>query len=418
MKILFLASYFPKPDNPVMGTWALSQAQALVRQGVELLTLSFTTWVPAAIAKTAGAKAYAHCPRQFTWPGGVDVRYPRWLYYPVPPVKQWAYRNPGPYLNLAWWSARQTLIQTIQRFQPDVIFCHHSLPNGWLVAQLPPAEQRPLFVLDHDYDEVADAYHLPRRRAAMQTVAEQATQWLAVSNRMEQDLKTLFPMAQTATHHNGVDLPPTPLAQTPKPPELQGKQVILSCALWSERKGMPLLVQAFGAIAAKHPQAVLRIIGGGPEAAKVTQAIAQLNLGDRVQLLGKRPHPQVLQEMAWADGFALVGWDEPFATVYLEAMAAGKPIICCRDGGICDVVQDSVHGYTVPPKDVTAAAQAMDRLLSHPAQGQAMGRRGQQLIETSLTWDAQAQTLVQRFEQALSREPPKARVPQRVGPSV
>ncbi|NJL47719.1 MAG: hypothetical protein HC929_09860 [Leptolyngbyaceae cyanobacterium SM2_5_2] len=85
MKVLFLASYFPKPDNPVMGTWALSQAQALVRQGVELLTLSFTAWVPGWAAHTAGAKAYAHCPSQATWPGPVAVQYPRWLYYPVPP---------------------------------------------------------------------------------------------------------------------------------------------------------------------------------------------------------------------------------------------------------------------------------------------------------------------------------------------
>ena len=46
-RILFLASYFPKPGNPLMGTWALAQARALARRGdVELLTVSFTSWVP------------------------------------------------------------------------------------------------------------------------------------------------------------------------------------------------------------------------------------------------------------------------------------------------------------------------------------------------------------------------------------
>ncbi|NJL47720.1 MAG: glycosyltransferase family 4 protein [Leptolyngbyaceae cyanobacterium SM2_5_2] len=304
---------------------------------------------------------------------------------------------------MAQWSAQRRIIRTIQQFQPQVIFCHHSLPNGWLVAHLPPAYRRPLFVLEHDYDEIADCYQLPHRRAAMQAVAERATQLMAVSTRMEKDLNALFPEASTATHYNGVDLPPPALASTPRPPELQAKQVILSCALFSERKGMPLLVQAFGAIAANYPNAVLRIIGGGPAEAKVRQTVERLNLRDRVQLLGKQPHERVRQEMAWADGFALVSWDEPFATVYLEAMAAGKPIICCRDGGICDVVKDGLQGYIVTPKDVKSAAQALDRLLTNPSQRQRMGQHAQHLITTTLTWDAQAQALINRFEQALAK---------------
>lgn len=401
MRVLFLASYFPKPDNTVMGTWALSQAQALVRQGVDLLTLSFTSWVPPQIALNSGAKAYAHCPSEHHWPGDVVAQYPRWLYYPVPPVKQWAYTNPSPYLYLTWQSARNTLIRAIDQFRPDVIFCHHSLPNGWLVSQLPAPCQRPLFVLEHDYSEVADCALYPQRWAAMGRVAQGATLLMAVSNRMEQNMQALFPIAKTSTHHNGIDLPPAHLANTPRPPEIQQKQVILSCALWAERKGIPLLVRAFHRVAAKYPNAVLRIVGDGPEAERVNQTIAELGLRLQVQLLGKQPHERVLQEMAWADGFALIGWDEPFATVYLEAMAAGKPIICCNDGGICDVVDDGIHGYTVLPKQVESAAAAIDRLLGDPDQRQTMGHQARQLIETSLTWDAQAKALVQRFAQAL-----------------
>jgi len=408
MKVLFLASYFPKPDNPVMGTWALSQAQALVRQGVDLLTLSFTSWVPSPLALTAGAQAYAHCPAEYVWPGQVVVRYPRWLYYPVPPIKQKSYINPEPYLRLTWQSARKTLIKTIEQFRPDVIFCHHSLPNGWVVANLPAALQRPLFVLEHDYGEVADCHVYPRRRAAMQQVAGAATQLMAVSRRMEQDMNILFPGVSTSTHHNGIDLPPAHLASAARPKDIQDKQVILSCALLSERKGMPLLVEAFHRIAPKHPNAVLRIVGDGPEGDRVEQTVAALNLQSQVQLLGKQPHDRVLQEMAWADGFALVGWDEPFATVYLEAMAAGKPIICCSDGGITDVVQDSVHGYTVPPRNVEAAADALDQLLSQPDQRLKMGQQARQLIEQFLTWDAQAQTLLTKFDQGVAT--PEAKV--------
>ena len=106
--------------------------------------------------------------------------------------------------------------------------------------------------------------------------------------------------------------------------------------------------------------------------------------------------------MVWADCFALVGWDEPFATVYLEAMAAGKPIICCNDGGINDVIQDKVHGLTVPPKDVEATAKALEQMLANPEQRQKMGKEAKILIERSLTWDAKAQELIQRFQENLN----------------
>lgn len=410
MKILFLASYFPKPDNPVMGTWALSQAQALKRQGIELEVVSFTAWVPPWLAPSPGAQAYANCPATFQWPGDVIAHYPRWLYYPVPPLKQWAYGNPKPYLRAAWWSAQHRLRQLIEQFQPDVLFCHHSLPNGWLITQLPQPYQRPLFILEHDFDEIADCDRYPHRHTTMQSVADHAAGLLAVSQRMERDMQRLFPAATTQTHHNGVDLSPPHLQVQPRPAELAARKVVLACALFAERKGIPLLIEAFHRIAAKHPDAILRIIGAGPQECLVQQTIEQLNLHSQVQLIGKKPHAEVLQEMVWADCFALVGWDEPFATVYLEAMAAGKPIICCHDGGITDVVVDAVHGYLVPPKHIAATANALDRMLSDDNQRQTMGQAAYQLVQQHLTWDAKAAQLIELFERHLAAPAPNLSV--------
>ncbi|WP_088892274.1 glycosyltransferase family 4 protein [Leptolyngbya ohadii] len=403
LRILFLASYFPKPANPQIGTWALAQAQAIARQDVDLQVISFTSWVPPVLAKTAGAKAYAQCPDRYIWQGSVEAQYPRWLYYPISPVKQWAYKNPLPYQKIACQSALPTLRRSIAAFQPDVIFCHHSLPNGWVVAQLPSEVRQPFLVQEHDFDEIRDCHHHPQRKTAMQQVVHRAWATLSVSRRMEQDLSTLFPQGNILTCHNGVHLPAPELWQTPRPEDLQGKTVILTCALFAERKGIPVLIEAFDRIAARHPQAILRIIGSGPDEAAVKAAIDQSTHRNAIQLVGKKPHPEVLQEMVWADCFALVGWDEPFATVYLEAMAAGKPIICCNDGGINDVIQDGIHGYTVPPKSVAATAEAIDRMLSRPAEQIQMGQNAQRLIQQQLTWDRKAQELIQLMETAVSR---------------
>jgi glycosyltransferase involved in cell wall biosynthesis len=403
LRVLFLASYFPKPDNPWMGTWALTQAQALVHHGVDLLVVSCTSWLPSALAITSGARAYANCPPEYLWQGNVNVLYPHWLYYPIPPVKQWAYGHPVPYLQLAWWSVKSELCRIIEQFQPDLLFCHHTLPNGWMLAHLPPQIKTPIITLDHDFDEVEDGNLYPQRKAAMQTVANRAWAMLAVSKRMENSLHRLFPETRVFTQHNGIDPLAPALFDRPRPADLHGKTVILTCALFAERKGIPLLVEAFGRIADCYPAAVLRIIGSGSEENKIKATIDQLSLNDRVQLVGKKPHADVLQEMVWADCFALVGWNEPFATVYLEAMAAGKPILCCHDGGITDVIQDSVHGYTVPPKDVAATATALERLLSNSANRQEMGQNAQRLILEKLTWDIKTKELIALFEQAIKQ---------------
>jgi glycosyltransferase involved in cell wall biosynthesis len=407
LRVLFLASFFPKPDNPWMGTWALAQAQALARQDVDLRVVSFTSWVPQALALSTKAKAYANCPTTHLWAGQVEAYYPRWLYYSVPPLKQWAYQYPMPFLKLMSESAKPALKQAIAAFQPDVIFCHHSLPNGWLLSQLAAQDRIPFVTLDHDFDEIADCYRLPRRRAALAAVAANAWIMLSVSRRMQDDLQQLFPATNVMLLHNGVEMPQLAKYDRPRPPELQRKQVILCCALFTERKGIPLLVEAFSQVASNHPDAILRIIGNGSEMEKIRQAIDRFELGDRVQLVGKKLHNEVLQEMLWADCFALVGWDEPFATVYLEAMAAGTPIICCDDGGINDVFESGVHGWAVPPKDIKATVEAIDWMLSHPQERSEMGKQAQRLVQKSLTWDAKAVELLQIFEGAIAAQSPK-----------
>lgn len=403
MKVIFLASYFPKPDNPVMGTWALSQAQAIVRQGIDLQVVSFTSWVPGLLALTSGARAYSKCPSEHVWEGNVRVLYPRWLYYPVSPVRRWMYNNPGPYLSVAYWSARKSLLRIIRDFQPDVLFCHHSLPNGWVLSRLPGVRRLPVITSDYDFDEISDCIRYPLRRKALGYVTENVDLMLCAARRMERNIIDQFPHAKAKTLHHAV----TPLADAmltkPRPASFSGHITILCCAMFAERKGVPVLVEAFARVAAKYPAAILRIVGSGPDEGKIRQKISDCSLGDRVHLVGRKPHAEVLQEMIWADCFALVGWDEPFATVYLEAMAAAKAVICCNDGGINDVIQSGVHGICVPPKDIEATADALEHMLKDPEGCRRMGVEGKKLIERSLTWDAKGRELVRHFEEALAR---------------
>jgi glycosyltransferase involved in cell wall biosynthesis len=401
LRVLMLATYFPKPRNALMGNWALAQAHAFQRQGMEVEVISLTAWVPRWLARTPGAKAYALCPPCHHW-DGLPVYYPRWPVYPVRPLRAWSDRYPLPFMTAGWYAARGALLERIRLFQPHVLYAHHTAVNGFLAARLSPRVGLPFVVTDHDLGEIAACAQWPARKRLFQFVADRSAAMVAVARRMENELRALFPHARTCTVHNGTDPVPEAFWNAPRPQELAGKVVVFSCGHFYERKGFPLLVEAFAPVAARHPQAVLRIAGDGATRPQVIQAIDRHNLQGRVILLGKLDHSAVLQEMVWSDFFALVGWNEPFATVFSEAASAGKPIVCANDGGFADVLEDGVHGFAVPPRNAAAATAAMERLVADSALRQRMGAAAKQLFESSLRWDHNARRMKEIFEDAVA----------------
>lgn len=401
MRVLFLATYFPKPDNLLMGHWALKQAQALRRQGADVRVVSFTSWVPKVAARSSGARAYAHCPRHHQF-DDLPVEYPRWGVYHTGPLRQWGHREPRPQMAVGWWAARPVLRRVVREFRPDVVFAHHTAVNGYLAERLRRQTGLPFVVTDHDFGEIEDCERFPGRRAVFARVAAAASRMVAVASRMERAVRRLFPDARTVTVPNGTDPLPEDLWATDRPAEIVGRKVVFGLGAFYQRKGFPLLVRAFGRIADRHPDAVLRIAGDGIERPLVEAAVRESGLAERVQLLGALPHRRAMQEMVWSDLFALVGWDEPFATVFLEAASAGKPMVWAADGGINDVLRDGEHGIAVPPRDPNTAALAIDRLLSSPADRARMGAAARHLFDARLTWDANARTMIKLFESALS----------------
>jgi glycosyltransferase involved in cell wall biosynthesis len=234
-------------------------------------------------------------------------------------------------------------------------------------------------------------------------VIRSASGMIAVAPRMEREMQAIFPWARTCTVWNGTDPIPANIREKGRPPDLDGKTVLFSCGAFYPRKGFPLLIEAFARVADKFPDAILRIAGDGDERSEVENAVRRHGLGGRVQLLGFQPHEAVLAEMCSCDAFVLLGWDEPFATVFTEALSAGKPIICASDGGIAEVIAPNVHGLVVAPKDVEGAAAALSQILSSRSVRERLGTAAQMLFERMLKWDHNAMHMKELFLQAVLR---------------
>jgi glycosyltransferase involved in cell wall biosynthesis len=106
------------------------------------------------------------------------------------------------------------------------------------------------------------------------------------------------------------------------------------------------------------------------------------------------PHGDVLR--AWQHATLAVvpsRWPDPCPLVVLEAMAAGKPVIASRIGGIPDLVADGTTGLLVPPEDASGLRASIERLLSD---GELRARMGQAALERAKTYSAT--TLVPQIE--------------------
>ncbi|MBK7874483.1 MAG: glycosyltransferase family 4 protein [Planctomycetes bacterium] len=137
--------------------------------------------------------------------------------------------------------------------------------------------------------------------------------------------------------------------------------VLLVLATLVERKGIDVLLGALAALRARGLDPVLWIAGDGPAREKLEELARALELGERVRFLGRRADAPDL--LGACDVFVLPARKEGLGVSALEAMAAGRAVVASRVGGLAEAVLDEESGLLVPPDDVRALADALERVL-------------------------------------------------------
>jgi len=149
--------------------------------------------------------------------------------------------------------------------------------------------------------------------------------------------------------------------------------VLFACvAVLRAQKNPTLLLEAFHSGAASDPRAHLLFVGEGPLQSELKRKIGALGLQERVHLLGKRADvPEILNA---ADVFVLSSDYEGNPLSVMEAMAAGKPMICTAVGGVPELIEDGC-GLLVPPRDAKVLSKAMSHMLENPNARKSMGEK-------------------------------------------
>ncbi len=148
-------------------------------------------------------------------------------------------------------------------------------------------------------------------------------------------------------------------------------------------KGHDTAIRALAELRRDVPDARLVIAGGitfdepatrfdnAGYLAELHQLVAELDLADAVSFAGQRK--DVPELLASLDALLLPSWDEPFGTIVWEAMAMRVPVVVSSVGGPGDEVTDGHDGLVAPPREPSAWAAAMARILDDPEEARRIG---------------------------------------------
>jgi glycosyltransferase involved in cell wall biosynthesis len=171
------------------------------------------------------------------------------------------------------------------------------------------------------------------------------------------------------------------------------------------QKGVLYAARALRLLRARYPSVRLVIagaaslwssLGARDEAIRIRHYEAEVTRCDLhgIRHLGLLPRNAMAAAFKAADIVVVPSvWDDPHPTVVCEAMAAGRPVVASRVGGITETVMDGKTGFLVPPGDPQALSEALARLVEDDELRARMGHNGRERVAADFSWKQAATDL-------------------------
>jgi glycosyltransferase involved in cell wall biosynthesis len=181
------------------------------------------------------------------------------------------------------------------------------------------------------------------------------------------------------------------------------RMAALCVANWLTRKGILELLDAVARL--PDDLVTLHLVGEtatpGRYAARVRRRVARPDLSGRVTVHGVIPADAVARMYRSVDAFVLPSFEDPYGTVWGEAMAAGLPVVGWHAGNLPFLADHEREGLLAPVGDVPALSRALERMALDPELRNAMGRSARERAAARPTWDETADLFFTAVAQVL-----------------
>jgi len=261
----------------------------------------------------------------------------------------------------------------LRRERIEVLHAHKfgSNARGALIGRLTGVP----VVLAHEHTWSYEGQPL-RRFVDREVIARGSDRFLAVSRadqRRMSEVERIDP-SRTLFVPNGIPDPPAPsgrdvraeLGIAPDAP------LIGLVGVLRPQKAIDVMLGAVALLKQRRPDVRALLIGDGFERGELEAQARALGVDEHVLFLGLRA--DVPDLLAALDVAVSSSNFEGGSLAVMEYMAAAKPIVATAVGGTPDLIEDGVHGLLVPPREPSALAEAVERLLADRDAAAAMGR--------------------------------------------
>jgi glycosyltransferase involved in cell wall biosynthesis len=263
------------------------------------------------------------------------------------------------------------LAREVRRFRPHVV---HSFlfPANLLAAAVGRATGVPRIVVSQRSSYEATLSPVWRRLARVGhrlahrvVVNSQAAMDEEVASGFPRDLLVHVPNAapEGATVRGGAFAPDVP-----------DRGFVLSLGQLDPHKGHATLIAAWPEVVKARPDARLVLVGDGPCRTGLEAMSQRLGVAQSVTFAGF--HAPAAAFVSACEILVQPSLTEGMPNAVLEAMAAGRPVVGTRAGGIPELVADGETGLLVPPGDPAGLARALVALLQDTTRARAMGAAG------------------------------------------
>lgn len=196
-----------------------------------------------------------------------------------------------------------------------------------------------------------------------------------------------------------------PVREISLPAPKKRRPIALCPARLIEVKGHRYLIEAVAALSKSGIDVELWLAGDGDSRRHIERQIRDLQIADRVRLLGSMAHDALLwlYQDGQIDAVVLPSIDlgnghhEGIPVALMEAMAFGIPVIGTETGGIPELIGGDA-GLLVPARDSQALARALSELATNPERRISLGRAGHARVRQSFEITRMVQALVRKFE--------------------
>lgn len=323
MHILVVPSWYSNPRNPVLGSFFKEQALALQEFGHKITIAYNEIWPLTLIGKIHEKKGI-----NFNIEEGLKTyRYKNYNYLPKNPLMFKAFNR-----------RMEKLLKHIieKEGKPDLIHAHSAFWGGISAAYISEKYDIPLVLTEHSslkHSRYMKDGYIPHISYAY----NKASCIIAVGNSLKEELKNYTTNNCIKVIPNMVNLDKFSCISSNS--NSSSEFIFFSLAFLEPGKGMDTLIKAFGESLKKEQNVKLLIGGSGSELENLRSLINDLNLQDKVELLGALSREKVAEYMNKCDCFVLASENETFGVVYIEALATGKPIIGTKNGGAEDITK-------------------------------------------------------------------------------